>query len=164
MGLYETLVTRSSVREFSNRHVPKSLIEKILYAGHRAATANNVQPWLFAVVTAPEKRKAIKEMCPKNGPYIEFAPVCIAVFCKDVKYYIEDGSAATQNILNAVHSFGLGAVWVAGAGKEYGPQIREYLDVPEEYKLISLIPVGYPAGEVKLTEKKPIEEVVKWID
>lgn len=162
MGFYETLVSRSSVRSFSERQVPKSILEKILYAGHRAATANNVQPWMFVVVTDPEKRKNIKDMCPKNGPYIEFAPVCIAVFCKDVKYFLEDGSAATQNILNAAHSFGLGAVWVAGAGKDYADKIRDYLELSDEYKLVSLIPVGYPSEPVKLTEKKPIEEVVKW--
>jgi nitroreductase len=160
MGFYDGLISRSSVRNFSNQPVSKEIIKKIIYAGHRAATANNVQPWIFVAVTDAEKRKVVKDMCPQNGPYIEFAPVCIAVFCKEVKYYLEDGSAATQNILNAAHSFGLGAVWVAGDKKEYAPQIRDYLNVPADYKLISLIPIGYPTEKVKLTEKKPIEEVL----
>lgn len=162
MSLYETLITRRSVREFSDKIVPKEIIEKIIYAGQRAATAMNVQPWIFIVVTDAEKRKAIKNMCPKNGAYIEFAPVCVSVFCEDTKYYLEDGAAASQNILNAAHSFGLGAVWVAGHKKEYADDVRKFLNVPEKYKLISLIPIGYPKGETPLTPRKNLDEILFW--
>ncbi|MBP7654041.1 nitroreductase family protein, partial [Candidatus Dependentiae bacterium] len=107
MAAYESLVTRSSVREFLEKPVPKEILEKIVYAGHRAATARNLQPWIFVVVTDKESRLNIKNMCPKNGPYIEFAPACICVFCEDTTYYLEDGSAATQNIMNAAHAYGI---------------------------------------------------------
>jgi len=162
MGLYETLISRTSVRNFSSAPISKEIITKIINAGHHAATARNIQPWLFVVVTDAVRRKAIKDMCPNNGPYIEFAPVCVCVFCENVTYYLEDGSAATQNILNAAHSFGLGAVWVVGDKKDYADKIREYLKVPNNYKLVSLIPIGYPSEKVKPTEKKPLEEKLFW--
>jgi len=96
MNSYENLITRSSTRNFSDKPVSNDIIKKIVYAGHRAANANNKQ-----------KRLDIKNMCP-NGPYIECAPVCVCVFCEESNFYIEDGSAATQNILNAAHFLGLG--------------------------------------------------------
>jgi len=162
MAAYELLVKNPCVREFLDKPVPKEIIEKIIYAGHRAATARNLQPWIFVAVTEAESRKNIKNLCPKNGPYIEFAPVCICVFCENTSYYLEDGSAATQNIINAAHSFGLGSVWVAGDKKDYADAIRKYLNVPEKYKLISLVPVGYPKTPLTLTPKKPMSEVLFW--
>ena len=162
MSGYDILTKRSSCRNFSNRPISKDIIEKIAYAGHRAATARNVQPWIFIAVTDAAARKSIKDMCPKNGPYIELAPVCLCVFCENSTYYLEDGSAATQNILNAAYSFGLGAVWVAGDKKDYADDIRKFLNLPDNYKLISLIPIGYPATEQKLTERKPLTEVFYW--
>jgi len=162
MSAIESLLSRRSVRKFTTRPVPKEFIEKIVAAGHRAATANNIQPWVFVVVTDANDRLKIKNMCPKNGPYIEFAPVCICVFCENVKYYLEDGCAATQNILNAAHFLGLGAVWVAGDKKEYADDIRKFLNVPENYKLVSLIPIGYADGETQLTTRKPLIEVLKY--
>lgn len=162
MTIYETLISRRSIRNFSDKPLSKGIIEKIVYAGHRAANANNLQTWIFIVVTDAQKRKEIKDMCPKNGHYIEFAPVCICVLCEDSTYYIEDGSAATQNILNAAHSLGLGAVWVAGDKKDYADKTRKYLNVPDNYKLVSLIPLGYPKGETSLTPRKPIDKVLFW--
>ena len=63
----------------------------------------NIQPWHFIVVTDKERRKHIADLTD-YGKFIEQAPVCIAVFCEDTKYYLEDGSAATQNILLAAKS------------------------------------------------------------
>lgn len=162
MGAYENMISRSSVRNFSDAPVSKDIITKIVNAGHHAATARNLQPWIFVAVTDAQKRKEIKDMCPNNGPYIEAAPVCICVLCENTPYYLEDGSAATQNILNAAHSFGLGAVWVAGDKKDYADKIRAYLGAPDNYKLVSLVPVGYPSEKIRPTEKKLLEEKLFW--
>jgi len=76
MNSYENLITRSSTRNFSDKPVSNDIIKRIVYAGHRAANANNKQIWKFAVITNKQKRLDIKNMCP-NGPYIECAPVCV---------------------------------------------------------------------------------------
>jgi nitroreductase len=77
-----------------------------------------------------------------HGKFIAEASCCIAVFCEPVKYYLEDGSAATQNILLAAHAYGLATCWVAGDKKDYCPDIARLLGVPEPYKLVSLVAVG----------------------
>ncbi|HOK40795.1 MAG TPA: nitroreductase family protein [bacterium] len=162
MSLYETLITRTSVREFLDKPISKDIIEKIVYAGQRAATARNVQPWIFIGITNLETRKKLKNLCKQNAPFLDNAPVCIAVFCENTKYYLEDGCAATQNILNAAHSFGLGAVWVAGEKKEYADEVRKLLNVPDKYRLISLIPIGYPKKKPQLTSRKNLSEILFW--
>ncbi len=164
MGSYTNLITRYSVRNFKDTPIPKNIIEKIIYAGHRAATARNAQPWKFVVVTNQEKRIAIKHLCPKNGPFIDIAPVCICVFCEKTTYYLEDGSAASQNILNAANALGLGSVWVAGDKKDYAEEIKHLLNMPTNYTLISLIVIGYPENEISPTPRKALEEVIIWED
>jgi nitroreductase len=90
------------------------------------------------------------------------AGACILVFCKPTKYYLEDGSAATQNILIAATAYGLGSCWIAGDKKEYAEAIKEFLKVPGEYKLVSLVAMGYPKGEPPQKRKRPLEEVLHW--
>ena len=96
-----------------------------------------------------------------HGKFIADASVCIAVFCEKVKYYIEDGAAATQNILLAAHAHGLASCWVAGDKKDYCPKIRELLGVPENCTLVSLVPLGY-SDTTPSPQKRSISEVISW--
>ena len=96
------------------------------------------------------------------GKFIADAPVCIAVFCKDTKYYLEDGCAATENILLAACALGLGSCWVAGDKKSYASRIGQLLGVPSEYKLISLLSIGYPKAKNQASGKRKLEEVLHW--
>ena len=91
----------------------------------------------------------------------DFCGACVAVFCKDVTYYLEDGSAATQNLMVAAHAHGLGTCWIAGDKKEYAARIAQLLGVPREYRLVSLIAVGYPT-KVPAPAKRPLSEVLHW--
>jgi len=160
MDAIECLKTRRSVREYLDTPVPKEIIEDIVDCGRLAASAINIQPWVFIAVTDPAVRKKIADICD-HGKFIEQSPVCIVVFCLDGKYYLEDGSAATQNMLNAARAHGLGSCWVAGDKKEYAPKIAELLGVPSDYKLVSHIAVGYPA-QVPSPAKKTLSEVLRW--
>jgi len=159
MDAIEAITTRRSVRQFSQKPVPDELIYKLIDAGRLAPTANNVQPWEFVVVTNKETREKIASLA-NYGSFIAGAPVCIAVFCKDTKYYLEDGCAATENILIAAHSLGLGSCWVAGDKKPYCNEIKEILTVPPSYKLISLLPIGYPQETPTAHDKREINEVM----
>ena len=154
------LKTRRSIRAYKDESVPREIIEDIIDAGRLAATAINIQPWQFVVVTSEDTRRKIADITD-YGKFIAQAPVCVAVFCEDGKYYLEDGSAATQNILNAAHAHSLGSCWVAGDKKPYCPEIRDLLGVPENYKLVSMVAIGYPAEE-RSPEKKPLSSVLHW--
>jgi nitroreductase len=152
---------RRSVRDFDEQGIPKGVIEDIIDCGRLATTANNIQPWEFIVILDKDRRKKIAEMAP-NGGFIGHAPVCIAVFCRDTKYYLEDGAAATENILIAARAYDLGTCWVAGDKKPYASSMNNLLDVPSDFKLVSLIALGYPKKEIKPCEKRPLKNVLHW--
>jgi len=112
MEAIKALKTRRCKRKFLPTPVPKKAIEDIIDCGRLAPSAVNIQPVEFIVVTKEEIRRKIAEMTD-YGRFIAEAPVCIVVFSRQTKYYLEDGSAATENILLAAHAHGLGACWVA---------------------------------------------------
>lgn len=161
MDFFEVIKQRKSVREYSEKPVEKALIEKIIDAGRVAATARNEQPWEFIVTYDKDVLKKICGMCP-NGPFIKDASCLIAVFSKETKYYLEDSSAATENMLLAIEALGLGGCWVAGDKKDYIEDIRKIFDVPDTYKLVSMISVGYPKTKQTPKQKRKTEEVLHW--
>lgn len=161
MDAIQALRERRSVRAYvEDKEVPRDVIETIVDCGRLAATARNEQPWEFVVVTDAAMRKRIADTT-QHGKHIANAPVCIAVFCADSKYYLEDGAAATQNMLVAAWALGLGTCWVAGDKKEYAGEMGAMLGIPADRNLVSLISVGYPAS-VPAPRKRPLQEVLHW--
>jgi nitroreductase len=161
MDALEALRTRRSCRRFADRHVPKELLLEVVDAGRLAATARNEQPWEFVVVTDAAARREIAGMT-EYGKFIADAPVCIAVLSKDTKYYLEDGAAATQNLLVAAHALGLGACWVAGDKKPYAAKIVHRLGAPAEIRLVALVALGWPEGGLPTPGKRALEDVLHW--
>jgi nitroreductase len=165
MDAIEAIKTRRSVRQFQNKPIPRDILEALVDSGRYAATARNVQPWEFVVITDGETLKKIASLTGENGSFIANAAGCIAVYSNtDTKYYLEDGSAATQNILVAAASLGIGSCWVAGDKKPYCPEVSYLLKVPIGYKLISLVALGYPVGKdvLKIAEKRSLKESLHW--
>jgi len=146
MDAMECLRTRRSIRNFLDKEVPKEVIEDMIDAARLAPTANNVQPWEFIVVTDKAMRKKLADTTD-SGKFISDAPVCMVVLCKETKYFLEDGSAATENIMLAARAHGVGTCWVDGDKKPYAGKILDMLKAPSVYKLISLIAAGYPGVE-----------------
>ncbi|NLY43045.1 MAG: nitroreductase family protein [Clostridiaceae bacterium] len=160
MDALKVLKERRSIRKYTNQPVSKEIIEDIIDCGRLAATARNEQPWHFVVVTDPERKKYVADVTD-YGKFIERAPVCVIVFCNETKYRIEDGSAATENILLAAKAHGLGSCWVAGDKKPYAKLLEEYFGAPEGVKLFSIIAIGYP-DEQPSPRKKPLNEVLHY--
>lgn len=161
MDAIEALRKRRSVRAYkTGAPIPKESLETIVDCGRLAATARNVQPWEFIVVTEPDRLNQIAAIS-EHGKHIAQSAACISVVCEDTKYYVEDGAAATQNILVAACALGLGTCWVAGDKKVYANQLREILGAPDTHKLFSLISLGYSAS-VPTPKKRALEEVLHW--
>lgn len=160
MECIEALKTRRSVRAYTGEPVARDVIEDIVDCGRLAATAINIQPWEFVVVTDPQMLGAIAA-ATDYGRFIARAAACVAVFCQNTKYYLEDGCNASQNILVAATAHGLGACWVAGDKKLYAEKIRQMVGAPESLKLVSLLAIGRPAEESE-KEKRPLSEVLHW--
>jgi nitroreductase len=156
--MVQVIKKRRSARKFQNRSVPQELINDILDCARLAPTANNVQPWLFGAITDQALRVKISELTD-YGKFIRDAPVCFAVFADGTsKYFLEDGCAATENILLACAACGLGGCWVAGHKKVYGEDVRQVLGVPSPYTLVSLVAAGY-SDQRPTPKKKSFEEV-----
>ena len=160
MDAIEALKTRRSVRRYDAKPVAREILEDIVDCGRLAATAVNHQPWEFVVVSDAGTRKRLAEICD-YGKFIADAPACIVTFCKDTKYYLEDGCAATQNMLVAARAHGLGSCWIAGDKKAYTGEIALLLGLPEGHKLISLVAVGR-TEERPDPKKRPLQEVLHW--
>jgi nitroreductase len=163
MDAIEAIKIRRSIREYQDKPIPKDLLEKIVDAARFAATARNVQPWEFVIITNPGTLKKIAELA-ENGRFLASAKACIATFSSDTKYYLEDGSAATQNMLLAATNIGIGSCWVAGDKKPYCAQVAQLLNVPQGFKLVSLIALGYPLSQehFRVADKRKLNELIHW--
>lgn len=160
MDALTALTTRRSVRKYKPDPVPRELLEQIVDAGRLAPTARNVQPCEFVVITDADRRRQLADIS-EFGKFIADAPACIVVLSRPTKYFLEDGSAATTNMLNAAAALGLGSCWVAGDKKAYAADIVAACQAPAEMKLISLIALGY-AAEVPSPAKRPLRDILHW--
>jgi nitroreductase len=157
----KTIFSRKSVRHYINKDVSKEQLEMIVKAGMAAPTAVNMQPWSFVIVKERETLDKLAGALPYCKMLFE-APAAIIV-CAIPKWSIEeypekysiiDCSAATQNILLAVESMGLGAVWTAAYPRpDRMESVRKILGIPEKIIPLNVIPVGYPTGEDKPKDK-----------
>ncbi len=127
-----------------------------------APTAINIQPWLIGCAIDKALLKQLASTTD-HGKFIAGAAACFVVFCeKGQKYYLEDGCAATMNIIYSCAAKGIGTCWVAGDKKAYADDVRKLLDVPGKYTLVSLVPAGYPAEQPKPLKKE--KDDVTFID
>lgn len=147
----ENILTRRSVRSYTEQDVEPEKIEAILEAGMAAPSGKNGQPWDFIVLT---RREILDEMAERL-PYAKMlreARVAIAVCADRTKspYWYVDCSAAAENILLAAHALGLGAVWTATYPyRDRMDVVKELCGLPGSYDSLCVIPVGYPAREAR---------------
>lgn len=151
----ENIFARKSVRTFEDKTVSKDTLELIIKAGMAAPTGMNKQPWQFFVFSGKKEMAELSEKLPYAKMLKEAGAAIIVLGNPDIsKLWYLDCSAATQNILLAVESMGLGAVWTAGYPYEDRMgAIKEALGVPDPWLPLCLIPVGYPKGEQKAKDK-----------
>ena len=149
------LKRRRTVRQLSERPVPREVIEQAILAAGTAPNGANMQPWKFVVVQSPDRLTKLRNALPFgkiNAP-------CAIVVCSDLRsitraavdrFWVQDCSAATQNILLAATSMGLGACWCGVHPiKTIERTIRKTLDIPLAVFPFNVIFVGHP------TEEKP---------
>ncbi len=163
MDALKAIKTRRSVREYKDKPIAKDTLKRIVDAARFAPTARGVQPWEFIVITEAGTLKRIGEIA-ENGRFVSLSKACIAVFCSDTKYYLEDGCAATQNLLIAATAYGIASCWVAGDKKPYCDEVRSLLNVPASFRLVSLIALGYPQSKkvFRTIDKRSPDEVMHW--
>ncbi|MGI5940268.1 MAG: nitroreductase family protein [Thermoleophilia bacterium] len=144
------ILSRRSVRKYTGERVTDDQVTELLKAAMSAPSAGNQQPWHFVVVRSQEVLDRISAVHP-YAAMASHASVVIAV-CGDptglkwADYWVQDCSAATENVLLAAHEMGLGAVWLGVYPiEERVEDIRELLRLPRQVIPLSLVAVGYPA-------------------
>jgi len=149
--LIKTIFARRSIRKYTSKLVNQKDIRTMLEAAMAAPSASNRKPWHFIVVTNRKMLDNLARVHPYGKMLFE-APLSIVV-CGDKttspRYWVQDCSAATENLLLAAAALGLGAVWLGVHPKEnwlLGP-IRKVLNIPETSVPLNLISIGHPAEE-----------------
>jgi len=141
------IFSRRSVREYTAERIEERDIIALLEAGMAAPSANNRRPWHFVVITEKPRLKKLAEIHP-HGQMLNQAALAIAV-CGDKTvapdFWVQDCSAATENILIAAAMLGLGAVWLGVHPREQREnELRTALGIPASVGLLCLIAIGKP--------------------
>lgn len=161
----ENIATRVSVRSYQDKSVDNETIEQLLRAGMAAPTAMNRQPWHFVVVNDPEILKDLVRL--RNGATAPLAIVVCGNMDKAIEglareFWVQDCSAASENILLAANALGLGSVWTGVYPmEERCNQVREILNLPENLIPLNVLVIGYPDGENQPKDKWK-EENISW--
>lgn len=148
----DAIFKRRSIRRFTDQIIPEEAIDRLLRAGMAAPSAGNEKPWHFIVVR--ERKNLVKlSKTHRNASMIADARAAI-VICADLKLeikkdmWVQDCSAAAENILIEVTHLGLGAVWVGVYPREDRIKyLSGALLLPPEIIPLCVIPVGYPGEE-----------------
>ena len=158
MDALEAIRKRRSVRKYTGDPIPREYLEKIVDAGRLAASGSNRQPWDFIVVTD----RGMIDQLKVAAQWMEKAAAIIAVVMdSSSRWWIEDGSAAVENMLIASTALGYGSCWLEGYTLPREEEFKALLGIPKEKRLLTLVPIGVPA-EWPTREKKPLEEVIHW--
>ena len=151
MEVFEAIQKRQSVRSYLSDKVPIEKLMKILEAARLAPSAGNIQPWHFIIVTEQQMRDKLSK-----GRYANFlveSPIVI-VGCGDRQaspnWHLVDTTIAMQNMVLTATSEGLGTCWIGSFNED---QVKKLLDIPERFKVIALLAVGYRRETMDLSSR-----------
>ena len=145
-AVLNTIFSRKSVRNYTDREVAKDTLELLVKAGMAAPSGKNIQPWSFVIVN---ERQILDKMA-EGLPYAKMLASTkqAIIVCGDPEkssYWYLDCATASQNILLAIEAMGLGGVWTAAYPYDDRIQVvREALGLPENIIPLNVIPVGHP--------------------
>lgn len=165
MDVRTAIEQRRSIRKYADRELSREEVDKLLSAAHLAPSARNRQEWRFIAVT---DKSLIREIAEASGQgFAADASLIIAGAGPEPSYVMRSGTPAsvvdvtialTQVSLLAVE-MGLGTCWIGGFPQD---EIRELLGVPDEYRVVMLLSVGYPAEDPAPRPRRPFAEVVSY--
>ena len=164
--LLDSIKKRYSVRKFLNKHVEQEKIDILLEAARLAPSASNKQSWKFIVIKDPEKRKQLTDIC-RGQKFVSEAPITIAICNTNLDYIMTcgqkapviDGAITAEHIVLQAVELGLGSCWI---GAFYHDEMAELINLPQDYEIIGLLPIGYPAIEKGDRDLKSIGEIVSY--
>ena len=163
----QNILSRVSVRQFTGEKISDEQLETLLRCAMAAPSALNQQPWAFVVITQDSLLQAIGQQFPYSR--CNNHPACAIIPCGDLtkalqgdaqNFWINDLSAATENLLLAAHAMGLGAVWTGvHPDMQRTKQLQELLQLPEHIIPLCIVPVGVPAEQPEVKNKFKQENI-----
>ena len=166
MNTLDAISARRSYRgKYLSTPVPREDLLKILEAGCHAPSGCNKQTTSFIAIDDPEVLRKVHSVI--DPPLGETAPAMICVLTqhivayRDRTFFVQDYSAAIENMLLAIADLGYASCWIEGHvtdADRIGDKMAAILGVPEEYELIAYLPVGIPEAPGKRVRKKPLSE------
>ena len=164
MNVHQAIKIRRSVRDYKAESFPEEKLKKVLEAARLAPSAHNEQEWKFIVVKNAEQRKKLVKAA-LNQEFIGEAPVVIVavalepeeVLSSGVPNYAVDLAIAIDHMTLVAVEEGLGTCWVGAFSQE---EVKKVLGIPEKYKVVVLLPLGFPADKPQPKSRKNLEEIV----
>jgi nitroreductase len=164
MELMEAIKKRQSIRDYEDRPVPENKLRNVLEAARLAPSASNRQRWKFVVVRESDLRQKLYRAA--NGqPHIVKAPAVIAAVATMPEYVMRSGvpshpvdlAIAVDHMTLAAVEQELGTCWIGGFDQE---DVKDILKIPENYRVVALLTLGFPKATGKAKVRKPLEEIV----
>ena len=165
MDVMQAIRERRSVRQYQSRLVEEEILMEIMEAARLAPSGHNRQNWRFILV---RDRGQISSLAAAAGQsFINTAPAVIAGVSLDpdhmmrceVPAYAVDVAIAMTNISLAAVAKGLGTCWIGSFSQD---QVQKALGVPQKYKVVELMTLGYPANGKGRTGRKPLQEIISY--
>ena len=162
MDFYDVVRKRRSVRQFVPSEIADEALERIAEAGRLAPSGCNVQNRDFILV---RDRQLLTDLHDKLQPDFKNAAAAIVVVMDEGgtrygSYWLEDGSAAVQNILLAIVAEGYDSVWIEGTLRPHEAWVRKLLGIPAEKRVFAALPIGKAAKEGRCAPKKELQEIL----
>ncbi len=164
MEVKEAIRTRYAVRDYEDRPIPEDKLLRVLEAARLAPSASNRQRWKFVVVRDPERRRALSSAAGGQVHLMKAPAVIVAVATYPeyvmrcgVPAYAVDLAIALDHISLAAVDEGLGTCWVGAFSQD---EARAVVCVPQNYRIVALMPIGFPKEENKQKSRKSLDEIV----
>ncbi|MEM0085270.1 MAG: nitroreductase family protein [Candidatus Methanomethylicia archaeon] len=161
MDVFEAILKRRSIRRYLDKPVEAEKILKCLEAARWAPSAHNSQPWHFIIVRDRETREKLASIHP-FGKHMAYSPIVLVVLADPEKspiFWQNDVGAAVQNILLTAFSEGLGSCWIGVQFTPFEEEFKKILKIPEKFRVVCAITIGYPAHE-RTSTRVALEDIV----
>ncbi len=162
MNVIEAIQTRRSIRKYKDEPVPDEDLKQILEAARKAPSAGNKQPWRFVVVRDAIKRNKLGEIA-RRQTWISDANVIVAALSMDPndpsvyeRWVERDVMTAVEHMVLSAWELGYGTCWIGAFTEE---KVKRLLEIPDEMKVICLLPIGVPDAEPKDRKREDFHEI-----
>ncbi len=160
MDLFDAIAQRACVRNLQAVDIPDDDLLKILDAGRRAPSGMNRQPFEFLVIRDPATLQALASAQACIGDVS--CAIALVADPERSRWWLEDIAAATENMLLAITALGYASVWIEGTLLRDEETHKRTLGVPDNLRLMILLPLGTAQESPTQAPKRPLEEMLYW--